>query len=116
MAAVVEAETAQGGVNAWGCWAVTAVVAELCPCFGTVLHSHPMRPSRFTNESLAVYFQDLYAFDLFAMKCTRLSTDNDTQRPSARYRHGFTASAGRLYVYGGTGTPGDLGERGRRGS
>ena len=50
---------------------------------------------------LAVYFDDLYSFDPAAMKWTRLSTNNDTQRPSGRYRHGFTGAGGRLYVHGG---------------
>ena len=50
---------------------------------------------------LAAYFDDLYSFDPAAMKWTRLSTNNDTQRPSGRYRHGFTGAGGRLYVHGG---------------
>ena len=50
---------------------------------------------------------DLYAFDLVAMEWTRLSTDNDTQRPSARYKHGFTSEGDRLYVHGGFNGSGD---------
>ena len=41
------------------------------------------------------------------MEWTRLSTDNDTQRPSARYKHGFTSEEDRLYVHGGFNGSGD---------
>ncbi len=37
------------------------------------------------------------------MNWTVLSAANDAVRPSARAGHGFTSSAGRLYVHGGFG-------------
>jgi hypothetical protein len=32
----------------------------------------------------------------------QLSFDNDSTRPTARYKHGFTSAGGKLYVHGGT--------------
>ncbi len=52
-------------------------------------------------------FDDLHSFDPATMAWTLLSTADDARRPSARYNHGFTSAAGRLYVHGGSGEYGD---------
>jgi hypothetical protein len=48
----------------------------------------------------AVIYNDLHTFDLSTRVWTLLSPTADI---SARYGHGFTSAAGRLYVHGGAG-------------
>ena len=76
---------------------------------GSLPHNRP--PSNvdtlhaFSTGSQVVY-NDFYSFDLVTAKWTRLI--NDTQRPSARYKHGFISMGGRLYVHGGYNNLGNL--------
>jgi hypothetical protein len=57
----------------------------------------------------AVY-EDLHSFDLSTLAWTLLSPTADrAQSTPARYGHGFTSAAGKLYVHGGGSFGGDEG-------
>jgi hypothetical protein len=49
---------------------------------------------------------DLYSFDPATMTWSPLPASEGSIRPSARFMHGFTSTAGKLYVHGGTVYPG----------
>ena len=44
---------------------------------------------------------DLYSFDPVTMVWTLFAAFEDSARPSARFLHGFTSTADKLYVHGG---------------
>jgi hypothetical protein len=104
---------AKAGVSIWNDLLTGEKLLRLPWCACKHAHAHALTRTHARTHALppatpsAGYLDDLYSFDPVTMTWTLLSTAK-TNRPPARYCHGFTSAGGRLYLHGGYNGSGDI--------